>query len=137
MSFAKMLTEIANNNTEDNKKNKTREEKKEAFAKKQNARLTELMTTLTDKYAKSTYDSILRAAKRGQKEKYINFNRDDFKANFPGLGTPVEVQRKWLNEMMNPNSSYLIDNEGTKICMEGINSDIWNNGAFTTHFSWT
>ena len=140
MSFAKMLNEIGNSpevTQEQEKSAKSKEDKKKAFLEKQEARLDELMTSLTAKYAKSTYESIIRAAKKGYKSKYINFSRDDFKANFPGLGTPKEVERKWLNEMMNPDSKYLVeDDEGNKICLEGIDSDIWNNGAFTTHFSW-
>lgn len=94
------------------------------------------MTFLTQKYLKNTRESIIRAAKKGLTEKYINFTRDDFKANFPGLGTPKEVERDWLTEMCNPESKYLKDENVKRLCLDGINFDIWNNGSFTTHFTW-
>lgn len=98
----------------------------------------ELFTALTDKYLVDVRESILRAAKKGLREKYINFNREDFKANFPGLGTPCEVQRAWLIEMCNPESKYMLESvqDGTKLTLEGINADVWNNAKFTTVFKW-
>ena len=98
----------------------------------------DLFTALTDKYLVDVRESILRAAKKGLREKYINFNREDFKANFPGLGTPAEVQREWLIEMCNPESKYMLESvqDGTKLTLEGINADVWNNAKFTTVFKW-
>jgi hypothetical protein len=99
----------------------------------------EIMTRLTDKYLVEVRESIMRAAKKGYREKYINFNREDFKANFPGLGTPPELERDWLKEMCNPNSKYLAGDEAGDVrrpTLEGIDAEVWNNGKFTTKFSW-
>ena len=96
----------------------------------------ELFTVLTEKYLNDVRESIFRAAKKGSREKYINFNRDDFKANFPGMGTPAQVQKAWLTEMCNPDSKYMIEVDGKKLTLEGIEADVWNNGKFTTKFSW-
>ena len=96
----------------------------------------ELFTVLTEKYVIDVRESIFRAAKKGSREKYINFNREDFKANFPGMGTPAQVQKAWLTEMCNPDSKYMIEVDGKKLTLEGIEVDVWNNGKFTTKFSW-
>jgi len=141
MSFANELMALSENaTTEDKDKNEKKMlalKKKEEFIEKKNDRRDEIMTFLTQKYLKNTRESIIRAARKGLTEKYINFARDDFKANFPGLGTPKEVERDWLNEMCNPESKYFNeDEELKKMCLDGINFDIWNNGSFTTHFTW-
>ena len=96
----------------------------------------ELFTFLTEKYLNDVRGSIFRAAKKGERVKYINFNRDDFKANFPGMGTPAQVEKAWLTEMCDPESKYIIENDGKKLTLEGIEADVWNNGKFTTKFSW-
>ena len=96
----------------------------------------ELFTFLTEKYLNDVRESIFRAAKKGAREKYMNFNRDDFKANFPGMGTPAQVQKAWLEEMCDPDSKYIIEDGGKKFTLEGIEADVWNNGKFTTKFSW-
>lgn len=98
----------------------------------------ELFTALTEKYLVDVRESILRAAKKGYREKFINFDRVDFKANFPGLGTPPEVQRAWLKEMCDPESKYMLEDpeDGKKLTLEGIDADVWNNGKFTTVFKW-
>jgi hypothetical protein len=143
MSFAKKLYHITASSQDVRKEKK--EAKKKAFLKKKQARYDELMHFLTKKYAKSTYDSLVQAAQKGYAEKYINFHRDDFKANFPGLGNPSQVQRSWLNEMMDPKSKYLINDDGNPefllglgpvLLFDGIYYDVWNNGSFTTYFSW-
>lgn len=96
-----------------------------------------LFTALTDKYLLDVRNSLLRAAHKGFREKYINFTRDDFKANFAGLGTPAEVQRGWLIEMCDPESKYMKkDDEGNCLTLQGIDADVWNNVKFTTHFKW-
>ena len=105
------------------------------FLKRQEEQYDALMHFLTKKYAKRTQDSLIRAAQKGKSEAYINFDRNDFKVNFPGLGDPKKNQRNWLNEMKNPDSKYVIQNAGN-IILDGISADIWNNGAFTTRFSW-
>lgn len=97
----------------------------------------QLMQTLTDKYHKSILIGIQNASKQGKREKYINFDREDFKANCKGLGFPKQIEIMWLEEMCNPDSSYLPeDDDGNKKHFKGINYNIWNNGKFTTHFTW-
>ena len=124
MSFVAELNDVAKN-TEMPKK-RTKEEVRD-----------EMFQALTDKYLVDVRDSIFRAAKKGLREKYINFKREDFKANFPGLGTPAELERAWLIEMCNPLSKYVVeDDSGKKLTLEGINADVWNNGKFTTVFKW-
>ena len=104
----------------------------------------EMFTTLTAKYHDTIKRGINNAARAGRREKYINFARDDFKANCHGLGFPQHVMADWLKEMCNPESKYLPvaeeDNEwwnaGDKMHFQGVNYDVWNNKAFTTVFKW-
>lgn len=97
----------------------------------------ELYGALTAKYLVDVRNSILRAAQNGYREKYINFTREDFKANFAGLGTPAEVQRGWLIEMCNPESKFMMtDDDGKCLTLQGIEASVWNNQKFTTHFKW-
>jgi len=97
----------------------------------------ELFKVLTDKYLLDVRESILRSAKKGLREKYINFKKDDFKANYPGLGTPAQFQNEWLKEMSNPGSKYMLtDDTGKKMTLEGITFDVMNNFKFTTVFKW-
>ena len=92
---------------------------------------------LTEKYLNDILAGIERAAKKGYREKYMNFDREDFKANCKGLGYPNEFQRMWLDEVSKPTSSYIFkDENGVPMCLEGIEANIWNNGAFTTVFKW-
>jgi len=96
-----------------------------------------LFNILSDKYLITIHNGIKYAAQNGKREKYINFIRDDFKANCPGLGGTVAFQALWLSEITNPNSKYLLeDSNGDKIHISGIKYNIWNNGSFTTVFSW-
>ena len=104
----------------------------------------EMFTTLTAKYHDTIKRGINNAARGGRREKYINFARDDFKANCHGLGFPQKVMDDWLKEMCNPESKYLPvaeeDNEwwnaGDKMHFQGVEYDVWNNKAFTTVFNW-
>ena len=92
---------------------------------------------LTEKYLNDILAGIERAAKKGYREKYMNFDREDFKANCKGLGYPNEFQRMWLDEVSKPTSSYIFkDEDGVPRCLEGIEASIWNNGSFTTVFKW-
>jgi hypothetical protein len=111
------------------------------------ARKDQLFKELTFKYYKSIKLSIERASSHGNKYVYMNFNRTDFKANINGLGSPAIIQRKWLAEMCNPDSKYLIigkwvswvDNDRVpeKLdSLQGLNYAVWNNVNFTTVFSW-
>ena len=104
----------------------------------------ELFTTLTAKYHDTIKRGINNAARNGKREKFINFAREDFKANCHGVGFPQEVQTAWLKEMCNPKSKYLPvaedDNEwwseGEKMHFQGVDFDVWNNKAFTVVFTW-
>lgn len=104
----------------------------------------QMFTALTTKYHAVITRGINNAAKNGNREKYMNFARDDFKANCPGLGFPQEVQANWLIEMCNPDSKYLPVaensndgwNEGDKMHIDGVKFNVWNNRAFTVLFTW-
>ena len=104
----------------------------------------EFFTALTNKYHDTIKRGICNAATKGHNQKYINFTRDDFKANCPGLGFPQQLLADWLREMTNPDSIYLPIassddnwwNTGDKMHFHGINFDVWNNKAFTVVFSW-
>jgi len=92
---------------------------------------------LVNKYYQKIINSILNAAKRGISKVYINFDKEDFKANFPGLGNPRQFQRLWLEELSKPDSEYIpVDEKGNKKSFQGISFDIWNNRCFTTVFRW-
>ena len=106
MSFAEQLADISIKRAkviQDYKMQQVRE-----FMQAKEKRETELMTFLTQKYHKSIKDALYRAALiEGLREKYMNFEYNDFKANFPELGRPKEVCERWLAEMTNPDSKYL------------------------------
>ena len=142
MSFIEQMQKLA---IEKNQKNQEIMEKKSqeiAKSKLQHEkRMTEvkhsLMEKLTKRYFMMVKTGIENAAREGRFEKYINFCRDDFKANCNGLGYPNEIQRMWINEMCNPESVYLLtDENGNKMHLQGVNARIWNNGAYTTVFTW-
>lgn len=129
-SFVDYLIQVSNDSL--NEKNKALErlklEKKEAMYKK-----------LTDKYHPIIKNSIMSAAKQGKREKYINFDRNDFKANFPGLGYPKDIQENWLDDVItNPASDFLPRHYDTDMPehLNGLIYEIWNNKNFTTKFSW-
>jgi hypothetical protein len=104
----------------------------------------ELFTKLTLKYHDTIKRGINNAARNGKSEKYINFARDDFKANCHGVGFPQQVQFDWLKEMCNPESKYLPLAEeanewwaeGEKMHFQGVEFNVWNNKAFTVVFKW-
>ena len=132
MSFAAELNQAVSDASETSKTRRAPSEEERERVRD------EIMTRLTQKYLLDVRASIMRAAKKGYREKYINFKRDEFKANFPGLGTPPELQRAWLKEMCNPDSKYILEDpeHGNKLSLEGIDTDVWNNGSFTTVFRW-
>ena len=94
----------------------------------------------------------------------MNFDYNDFKADFPELGNPKEVCQRWLSEMCNPESKYLpykkpeyfhsqyethfhnlpaladaqynVSEPPEKDHFSGLQFDVWNNAAFTVHFTW-
>tara|TARA_X000000368_G_scaffold232985_1_gene184033 strand:+ start:1047 stop:1625 length:579 start_codon:yes stop_codon:yes gene_type:complete len=77
------------------------------YEEKREVRKDRLFKTLTYKYYDEIKNVIENASKHGRQYAYMNFNRDDFKANFNGLGNPAQVQRQWLTELCNPESKYL------------------------------
>ena len=77
------------------------------FEKKKEARKDALFKSLTFRYYDEIKKAIENASKHGRQYVYMNFDRDAFKANFNGLGTPAQFQRLWLAELCNPNSKYL------------------------------
>ena len=101
-------------------------------------RRSEMYTKLTDKYHKKIKDAVLAAAQKGFKVKYMNFDRDDFKANLMGVGYPVDVQRKWVQDVLqNPYSEYLPKTEeGDPDHFQGLTFEVWGNNSFTTKISW-
>lgn len=115
------------------------EEKIKKFEKQKLERKEELFIFLTDKYHNLIKEGIIHAAKNGKREKYMNFKKDDFKANYPSLGYPCDVQEAWLSEVItNPASIYLPRTTEDDIPehMYGLKYEIWNNKNFTTRFSW-
>ena len=77
------------------------------FEKKKESRKDALFKSLTFRYYDEIKKAIENASKHGRQYVYMNFDRDAFKANFNGLGTPAQFQRLWLAELCNPNSKYL------------------------------
>jgi len=106
MSFAEQLADISIKRAkvlQDYRMQQVRQ-----FMQAKDERENQLMTFLTKKYHKSIKDALYRAALiDGLREKYMNFEYEDFKANFAELGRPKEVCERWLSEMTNPNSKYL------------------------------
>lgn len=113
-------------------------EKQKRFEESKAKRLDEIMTRLTEKYHPLLKKGLNQAAHAGRREKYMNFERDDFKANFPTLGTPGEMAMRWLQEMVKEDSKYLPFREGTedREHFKGLEFDVWNNKAFTIHLKW-
>ena len=93
---------------------------------------------LTKLYHSKIMESIKYQASRGKLELYMNFNKLDFKANFPGLGNPSYVCRDWLNEICTPYSKYLHceDLDVSRDCLNGLKFNVWNNKTFTVYFRW-
>ena len=120
------------------------QEKKETpseFIARQNNIKHEKYLFLTNKYYLDIITKISLAKGSGKKEKFMNFNRDDFKAGSKGLGFPKEFQRSWLNDVVfNGNNIYTEKYYNSDPCLcevlLDVKADIWNNGNFTTHFTW-
>ena len=117
-----------------------KDEKRERFERAKEQRLDEMMTKLTEKYHPLITDALNQAAYKGHRQKHMNFDREDFKANFPTLGTPAEMAIRWLTMMVTEDSKYLPlkedGKEGERMHFAGLTYDVWNNSAFTVKFSW-
>ena len=149
MSFAKELAETAIQRAKAIQDIQMREFRE--FEKKKQLREDELMNNLTNKYhpliKKALWDAALI---HGNREKYMNFDYNDFKANFPTLGNPVQVCSRWLTEMTNEDSQYLPYKpvpcwDSTDVTdlsprekdhFAGLQFDVRGNGAFTVQFKW-
>ncbi len=135
MSFADKIRQVSN-------ESKAARDKREAErTEKHNKRIEEVkherFTFLTEKYFDKIIRAINNSAKRGLNEKFMNFEKNDFKANCHGLGYPSDLQKLWLKEMSNPTSPYLPENnDGEKISLNGFTYKVKNNKAFTTRFYW-
>ena len=117
------------------------------FEEKKAERIDQLFKYLTSKYYSEIKMAIEYASVRGRQYSYMNFDGNDFKANLNGLDSPAKMQRKWLAEMCNPDSPYLITSNWVSCydtdrlpekqdSFRGLNFDVWNNEKFTTVFSW-
>lgn len=109
------------------------QEKQEQLKEKQNEVKHCLFMNLTNKYYNFITEAIKYASLSGRTYKHMNFFRNDFKANFPGLGNPVQIQEEWLTELCRENSVYIPPNGR---CLIGLKFTIWNNRSFTTVFTW-
>ena len=107
--------------------------REEDFKQRQNKVVHELFLKLSNKYYWLIIESIKYASMNGRTYKYINFCREDFKANFPGVGNPISIQEQWLDELIKEDSIY-IPPGGTSLI--GLQYNIWNNRSFTTVLSW-
>tara|TARA_Y100000591_G_C21723762_1_gene640220 strand:- start:166 stop:576 length:411 start_codon:yes stop_codon:yes gene_type:complete len=136
MSFAEQIRSLTLEADTTNSHNKS--ESPEEFEARIARIRDEKYTFLTDKYFEIIMRGITNAAKSGKSARYINFDRNDFKANCKGLGYPNQFQKAWLEELQKPDSKYLtrFNTTEVKISLEGITFDIWNNKAFTTVFKW-
>lgn len=110
-----------------------KDEKQEKLKKRQEEVKEAKFTELTQKYFAQIKRGIENAAKDGKSEKYINFDRNDFKANCYGLGNTNEFLKLWLDEIVNPSSKYIPDGEDS---FEGFIFEPLNNFKFTTKISW-
>ena len=133
-TFIEQMCEIANDKSLAQQfLDKEREEKQEKFREEQEKIKHALFLKLSTKYYYLIVEAIRLASLSGRTYKYINFCRDDFKANFPGVGNPVKIQEDWLNELCKEGSQYI---PMSAPCLNGLKFEIWNNRSFTTVFNW-
>lgn len=180
MSFAQELADTADKRAkaiQDYKIKKMRE-----FEAEKSKREDELMKKLTTKYHPLIKEALWNSALIcGNREKYMNLDYNDFKANFPELGKPAEVCHRWLTEMTKEDSPYVpyklpivnfqpisngaygwgathydsnwaatnydalasladgqynVSEPPKKDHFAGLKFSVWNNRAFTVHFTW-
>jgi len=110
-----------------------KDEKQEKLKKRQDEVKDTKFRELTGKYFSQIKRGIQNAAKDGKSEKYINFERNDFKANCFGLGNTNEFLKLWLNEIVDPSSKYIPDGEES---FQGFTFEPLGNFKFTTKISW-
>ena len=99
------------------------------------------MFELTSIYYDDLKKAIEYKSKKGLIELYYNFSWESFKFNLPNTGEPAKMCRVWLNQMCNPESMYLCEDVQNGVFsyrdhLQGLHFDVWNNAAFTVHFTW-
>ena len=99
------------------------------------------MYELTDIYYLDLKKAIEFKSEKGLRELYYNLSWDHFKFNLPNTGKPSKMCSIWLNQMCNPESMYLCEGVQNGVIsyrdnFQGLHFDIWNNKAFTVHFTW-
>jgi len=83
-------------------------QKMREFEAQKSKREDELMKKLTEKYHSRIKEALWNSALiGGKREKYMNLEYNDFKANFPELGKPAQVCERWLTEMTKEDSQYV------------------------------
>tara|TARA_Y100000389_G_scaffold103778_1_gene100635 strand:- start:1804 stop:2250 length:447 start_codon:yes stop_codon:yes gene_type:complete len=111
------------------------------FIARQNNIKHEKYLYLTDTYYLDIITKISLAKGNRKNKLFINFNRDDFKAGSKGLGFPNQFERSWLNDVVfNGNNIYTEKYYKDDSCLcevlLDVSADVWNNGSFTTVFTW-
>lgn len=91
----------------------------------------EVFRTLEDKYAYKLWNALKSASAKGRRELHFNFDRADFERT--GIDRPRVVCHYFLLELCNDKSEACTMSNGRFF---GMRFDVWNNGAFTTHFEW-
>lgn len=107
--------------------------KHEKFIEQQNKYKDELFKYLSNKYYFIIVNSIVQASWGTKTYKYINFTREDFIIDYPGLRNPIKNQEQWLNDIISENSLYKIADSPS---LYGLQYSILKNKKFTTVFTW-
>jgi len=99
------------------------------------------MFELTAIYHDDLKKTIMDKSEKGIRELYYNLSWDHFKFNLPNTGKPSKMCAVWLNQMCNPESMYLCTDLKDGVIhyrehFQGLHFDVWNNAAFTVHFTW-
>ena len=134
MTFAQEMIELSNKNM------KIKMEQNIAIAAKRECVKHEKFLYLTNKYFDNIVSIIKKSANSGYRKVIHKFDKNDFKADFPGLGYPNQFIKAWLDELTDNESSYLpIDEENqTKISLQGIDNIVlfYNKKYITIKFQW-
>ncbi len=99
-----------------------RDEEIIAKQEQHNKYFSECLVKLSKKYAPLIKEGLLRAADKGNSDAYLNFSRADFQL---AIDKPAIVCSEMIKMIITEDKSF-----------EGLKFDVWNNAAFTTHFSW-
>lgn len=99
------------------------------------------MYELTSIYHDDLKKSIMTQSNKGVRELYYNLSWEHFKFNLPNTGKPSKMCAVWLNQMCSPDSIYLCADLKDGVVLyrdhfQGLHFDVWNNAAFTVHFTW-